>query len=208
MRSDVMLRVVTEADPQQGEGCEQSDEQLMLLAAARDARAFAALYDRYARIAYSVALRLMREASAAEDVVQDAFISLWRLADRFDAGRGSVRTYILSIVHHRAVDILRSARMQRQADAEPETLESTPDTLNVEHTVLHRIEARKLRAAVGHLPEEQRTIVELAYFHGYAYPEIASMLGIPLGTVKSRLRLAMGKLRAAPEMTALAGAAS
>jgi RNA polymerase sigma-70 factor (ECF subfamily) len=203
-----MLPVVIEAGPLGDDGCDESDEQLMLRVRERDAAAFADLYDRYARIAYSVALRLMREASAAEDVVQDAFISLWRLADRFDAGRGSVRTYILSIVHHRAVDILRSARMQRQADAEPETLESTPDTLNVEHAVLHRIEARKLRAAVGHLPEEQRTIVELAYFHGYAYPEIASMLGIPLGTVKSRLRLAVGKLRAAPEMASLADAAS
>lgn len=208
MRSHPSLQLLTEVAPSQPEVGEETDSCLIARVAEGDTAAFAAIYDRYGRIAYSIALRMMRSESAAEDVVQDAFFSVWRLAGRFDAGRGTVRTYILSIVHHRAVDILRTAHVQRQAGAEPEMLENTPDAQNVEYEVLHRIEARKLRAAVGMLPEDQRAVVELAYFGGYAYPEIAAMLRIPLGTVKSRLRLAMGRLRSAAELTGLAATAS
>src|SRR6185437_473413 len=185
----------------------EPDETCMVRIVAGDSTAFAAVYDRYGSMVYSLALRIIREPALAEDVVQDVFLSLWRLASRFDATRGSLQTYILSMAHHRAVDVVRAARRDRQTDPSDLDAPRMPlDQDNVEHEVLRRIEARNLRAALHVLNTEQRTAIELAYFGGYSYPEIAAMLQIPLGTVKSRMRIALGKLRAADDRDSLTAA--
>lgn len=182
----------------------EPDETCMARVVARDSTAFATVYDRYGPMVYSLALRIVREPHIAEDVTQDVFLSLWRLASRFDATRGSLQTYILSMTHHRAVDVVRGARRDLQTDPNDlATSRMLPDQQNVEYEVLRRIEARKLRAALRVLNADQRTAIDLAYFGGYSYPEIATMLQIPLGTVKSRLRLALAKLRAAEDINSL-----
>ena len=179
------------------------DEDLPASLAAGDAQALAILYERYSAAGYTVAMGLLHDPYAAQDVVQEAFLALWQHASTFDTRRGGIRSWILSIVRHRALDLLRSACYRRRVPNGDEQLLTLHDHVMVEGEVIRRCERGSLWAAIARLPAPQRQVVELAYFRGYPYPEIAAILGLPLPTVKSRLRLALHKLRAAPEVREL-----
>ena len=172
-----------------------ADEDLISLAATSDAGAFAALYDRHARAAYSLAYRMMGEKQAAEDIAQDAFLKVWRSAESYRAERGSVRTWILSIVHNRAIDQLRSmaSRRRMQDKVEASVPRSQPSEAFSE--IWRNSQREQVREALGALPPEQLKILELAYFSGYTHVEIAELLGLPLGTIKGRMRLGLKKMR-------------
>jgi RNA polymerase sigma-70 factor (ECF subfamily) len=173
-----------------------ADEDLVPLMARGEARAFEVLYERHGSVAYSLAYRMVGTRGVAEDVVQEAFLSLWRSGARYDRSRGSVRTWVLGIVHHRAIDALRRATVhdRRRSDDETaaERLESTERT---ELEVARREESTAVRAAIGTLPADQSRVIELAYFGGFTHTEIAAMLDSPVGTVKGRMRLALKKLQ-------------
>jgi len=171
-----------------------ADEALMSLVGLGDAAAFAVLYDRHGRAAYSLAHRMMGEKQAAEDLTQDAFIKVWRSAGGYRAGRGSVRTWILSIVHNRSIDQLRSlaSRRRTQEKVEVEAPRSQPNEAFAE--AWRNAQRDQVREALATLPSEQLEILELAYFSGHTQVEIARMLGVPLGTVKGRTRLGLKKL--------------
>jgi RNA polymerase sigma-70 factor (ECF subfamily) len=173
-----------------------ADEELMRLASEGDAEAFQVVYERHADSAYALAYRMCGRKGAAEDVVQEAFVSLWRASARYDRERGSLRTFLLGIVHNRSIDALRRATVDERGRAPvegvPETVASADRT---EAEVARRDEARGVRAALRTLPADQARVIELAYFGGFSQSEIASMLGAPLGTVKGRMRLALEKLR-------------
>ncbi|HSK98902.1 MAG TPA: sigma-70 family RNA polymerase sigma factor [Rubrobacteraceae bacterium] len=173
-----------------------ADEDLMSLVEGGDAGAFAALYDRHSRAAYSLAYRMMGEKQAAEDLVQDAMLKIWRGAGSYRAERGSVRTWILSIVHNRGIDQLRSlaSRRRTQEKVEAEAPRSQPSEAFAESW--RNSQREQVRAAMRTLPPEQLKILELAYFSGYTHVEIADMLDLPLGTVKGRMRLGLQKIRA------------
>jgi RNA polymerase sigma factor (sigma-70 family) len=173
------------------------DEELLAGLAAGRLEALDALYERYASMAYGIARRITRDDTLAEDVVPDAFLGAWRSADRYVPGRGSVKTWLLAIVHHRAIDIVRRRRPVSEL---PEELEGarTPEPLTVPDLwgeVAGRLDADAVRTAVATLPDQQREAVELAYFGGLTQTEIAERTGVPLGTVKSRVRLALIALR-------------
>jgi len=172
-----------------------ADEDLMPLIEAGDAEAFAALYDRHGRMAYTLAYRMMGEKQEAEDVVQEAFIKVWRSAGGYRVGRGSVRAWILSIVHNRGIDQLRSharrGRMQDKVEASAPT--SEPSEAFAE--TWRNSQRDQVREALKTLPQEQLKILELAYFSGYTHVEIAERLDLPLGTVKGRMRLGLQKIR-------------
>jgi RNA polymerase sigma-70 factor (ECF subfamily) len=173
------------------------DEELMELVTERDAAAFAVIYERHADAAFSLAARMCSTRALAEDVVQEAFISLWRSSAGYDGERGSVRRWVLGIVHHRAIDALRRGVAQdrrRVSDVGiEEQLEAEERT---DQEVGRRDEARELRAALEGLPPEQSLVIELAYYGGLTHSEIAAMLDTPVGTIKGRMRLGLQKLRA------------
>ena len=171
-----------------------ADENMMSLVGLGDAAAFTVLYDRHGRAAYSLAYRMMGEKQAAEDLTQEAFIKVWRSAGGYRAGRGSVRTWILSIVHNRCIDQIRSqaSRRRTQEKVEAEALRSQPSEAFAE--AWRSAQRDEVREALGTLPSEQLEILELAYFSGHTQVEIARMLDLPLGTVKGRTRLGLKKL--------------
>jgi RNA polymerase sigma-70 factor (ECF subfamily) len=173
-----------------------ADEDLMTLVDAKDSDAFAVIYDRHGGAAYSLAYRIVGKQSAAEDVVQEALLSIWRSRLRYDQTRGSVRTWILGIVHNRAVDGLRRSavhdRRREPLDVVEERFEARERT-DVE--VARREEARSVRGALETLPAEQRQTIELAYFGGFTQTQIAELLEEPVGTVKGRMRLGLEKMR-------------
>jgi RNA polymerase sigma-70 factor (ECF subfamily) len=175
-----------------------ADEDLMSLVRDGDTDAFGVVYDRHSTVAFSLAYRMVGRRGAAETVVQEAFLSLWRAAGRYDAGRGSLRTFLLGIVHNRAVDALRRASVHdsRRVDDE-EAAERLEAKERTEAEAARREEASRVRGAVADLPSEQKKVIELAYFGGFSQSEIAEMLGAPLGTVKGRMRLGLEKLRSA-----------
>jgi RNA polymerase sigma factor (sigma-70 family) len=174
------------------------DGQLVELVAQKDAGALEALYDRYGRAAYSLARRILTEETLAQDVVQEVFLSLWRNAARFDAGRGTVATYLLSMTHHRAVDVVRREENLRRWRTSEEGLELEPDPgPRVEEEVEASERRAQVRAALGELPAAQREALLLAYFGGYTQREVAALVGVPLGTVKTRMAAGMRKMRAA-----------
>ena len=173
-----------------------ADEELMHLVRQGDPRAFETLYDRHGGAAFSLAYRMVGNRTVAEDVVQEAFISIWRSRMRYESERGSVRTWVLGIVHHRTIDALRRnvVHDRRRASAEGlEEREEAPERTDVE--VARRDEARTVRAAIDTLPEEQTKVIDLAYFGGFTHTQIAEMLDMPVGTVKGRMRLGLEKLR-------------
>ncbi len=172
-----------------------ADEDLISLAGAGDAGAFAALYDRHGRAAYSLAYRMMGERQAAEDLVQEAFLEVWRAAGSYRVERGSVRTWVLSIVHHRGVDQLRSAARRRQIGDKAETIAPTSQPSEAFTETWRNSQRERLREALSSLPAEQLKVLELAYFSGYTHVEIAELLDLPLGTVKGRMRLGIKKIR-------------
>ena len=173
-----------------------ADEDLIPLMARGDARAFEAVYERHSGAAYSLAYRMVGARSVAEDVTQEAFLNLWRSGAHYDRVRGSVRTWILGIVHHRAIDALRraSVHLRRRSDDEAaaERLEA-PE--RVEDDVARSEEAAIVRHAMEILPADQLKVIELAYFGGFTHVEIAEMLEAPIGTVKGRMRLGLKKMR-------------
>lgn len=174
-----------------------SDDSLIAALAARDLTALAALYDRYGRIAYALAYRILGEPEAAEDVVHDGFISAWRGATSYRSERGNVRGWLLSIVHHRAVDVLRRKTTFRPAPLE--FAEQRPADDDTAEEATRNVEHATVRAALEALPQAQRRTIELAYFGGYTHVELAQIMGVPLGTVKGRMRIGLQKLRRALE---------
>ena len=174
------------------------DGQLVELVAQQDAGALEALYDRYGRAAFSLARRILTEETLAQDVVQEVFLSLWRDARRFDAGRGTVATYLLSMTHHRAVDVVRREENLRRWRTSDEGLELAPDPkARVEDEVEASERRTEVRAALKDLPEPQRQALLLAYFGGYTQREVAALVGVPLGTVKTRMAAGMRKMKEA-----------
>jgi RNA polymerase sigma-70 factor (ECF subfamily) len=173
-----------------------ADEDLMQLVQDGEARAFEIIFDRHADAAFSLAYRMCGRHALAEDVTQEAFLAIWRGGARYDRTRGSVRTWALGIVHHRAVDTLRRNDVHSRRRAGDEGLEESLEA--PERTDAQAIEnatARELRRALEELPRDQRHVIELAYFGGFTHVEIASMLEEPVGTIKGRMRLGLKKLR-------------
>ena len=153
------------------------------------------LYDRYGALAYSIAFRILGDAGRSEDVVQDCFLKLWRNAGRFDEERGSLRTWIATSVRNRAIDYLRGRGAHERQEREiPPTVEFSGPGADPWREVSEELEREAIQAALAALPAEQRQVVELAYFGGFTQSEIAEMNGIPLSTVKGRMRLALEKL--------------
>jgi RNA polymerase sigma-70 factor (ECF subfamily) len=174
-----------------------ADEDLMTLVERRDADAFAVLYDRHGGAAYSLAHRIVGDPEVAEDVTQEAYISVWRSGARFDAARGSVRSWTLGIVRNRAIDALRRAsgsapKLNFDDDG---VLDVQPAEELTDSEAIRRETARRVRGALGELPRDQSEVIGLAYFGGFTHSEIAQMLGMPLGTVKGRIRLGLEKIR-------------
>ena len=172
-----------------------ADEDLISLVQASDAQAFATLYDRHSRQAYSLAYRIMGERQAAEDIVQDAFLKVWRAATSYRAARASVRTWLLSIVHNRGIDQLRSTASRRRMQEKVEASAPRSQPSDAFAQTWRNSQREQVREALSTLPEEQLKVLELAYFSGYTHLEIAELLNVPLGTVKGRMRLGLKKMR-------------
>ena len=176
---------------------QQSDEMLIEGVAAGEHDALSALYDRYQGLMYGMATKITRDGSLAQDVVQDAFVGIWKNASRYSSDRASARTWILSITHHRAVDVLRRRRPTTELP-EVEGPARTPDQLilgDIWPEVAGRLDASVVRSALDSLPVAQRQAIELSYFGGLTQQEIAERTATPLGTVKSRVRLGLLQLR-------------
>jgi RNA polymerase sigma-70 factor, ECF subfamily len=174
-----------------------ADEELMPWIGRKDAEAFEVFYDRHGGAAYSLAYRILGERGAAEDCIQEAFISIWRSGGRFDPTRGSVRSWTLSIVRNRAIDVLRSkaGKAPKMTFDDDEILESRPSEELTEEEAMRHETATEVRGALSQLPDEQSKVIQLAYFGGFSQSEIAGMLNVPLGTVKGRMRLGLEKIR-------------
>jgi RNA polymerase sigma-70 factor (ECF subfamily) len=172
-----------------------ADEDLISLADGGNTQAFAALYDRHARVAYSLAYRMMGERQAAEDLVQEAFLKVWRAAGSYRVEKATVRTWILSILNNRGIDEIRSNASRRRTQDRVQTQTSTSQPSEVFGEAWRNSQGEQVREALGGLPPEQVKVLELAYFSGYTHMEIAELLDLPLGTVKGRMRLGLNKLR-------------
>jgi RNA polymerase sigma-70 factor (ECF subfamily) len=174
-----------------------ADEELMPWIGRKDAEAFEVFYDRHGGAAYSLAYRVLGERGAAEDCIQEAFISIWRSGGKFDPTRGSVRSWTLSIVRNRAIDILRSKanKAPKMTFDDDEIIESRPAEELTEEEAMRHETATEVRGALSQLPDDQSKVIQLAYFGGFSQSEIARMLNLPLGTVKGRMRLGLEKIR-------------
>jgi len=161
----------------------------------RDHMAFSAIFRRHHPAALALALRICGERSLAEDAVQEAFLSLWRSCARYDGQRGNVRSWVLTIVHNRAIDVLRRGAQDRRRVSDDGVAERVESLQSTELEAGRREQARELRYALELLPAEQSCVIRLAYYGGYTQAEIATMLGTPVGTVKGRMRLGLQKLR-------------
>jgi RNA polymerase sigma-70 factor (ECF subfamily) len=174
-----------------------ADEELMPWIGRKDAEAFEVFYDRHGGAAFSLAYRILGERGAAEDCIQEAFISIWRSGGRFDPTRGSVRSWTLSIVRNRAIDVLRSkaGKAPKMTFDDDEIIESRPSGELTDEEAMRHETASEVRGALSQLPGEQSKVIQLAYFGGFSQSEIAGMLNVPLGTVKGRMRLGLEKIR-------------
>jgi RNA polymerase sigma-70 factor (ECF subfamily) len=180
-----------------GPDADRTDRETMGRLAGGDLGALDQLYEQYGAMAYSIAFRITRDQGAAEDVVQEAFLGAWRNAGRYVDGRGTVRTWLLSIVHHRAIDAIRRRRPTTEL---PESESGLPAPLVMPDTwteVAQGLDRAAIQAALSRISDVQREAIELAYFNGLTQAEIAERTGVPLGTVKGRLRLGLQGLRAA-----------
>ena len=174
-----------------------ADEDVMQLVRRGDARAFEVIYERHSPAAFSLAYRMMGTRAGAEDVTQEAFLSMWRSGARYDRTRGSVRTWVLGIVHHRAIDALRRATVHDRRRAGDEGIEERFEARERTDVEAARLEeAGAVRGALSSLPSDQVQVIELAYFGGFTHTEIAEMLDAPVGTIKGRMRLGLKKMRA------------
>ncbi|HEY2318552.1 MAG TPA: sigma-70 family RNA polymerase sigma factor [Solirubrobacteraceae bacterium] len=177
---------------------ELADEDLMPLVHDGDARAFEVVFDRHADAAFSLAYRMCGRRAMAQDVVQDAFLSLWRSGAAYDRTRGSVRSWVLGVVRNRAIDLFRRETVRTGRDISAEgVVERMPAAEDVALDAERLQDARDVRSALCVLPSEQRQVIELAYFGGFSHMQIAEMLDLPPGTVKGRMRLGLSKLRVA-----------
>ena len=169
-----------------------SDEALVLLAARSEESALAELYDRYGRTAYGLALRILRDQALAEDAVQEAFLAVWRTASRFVPEKAKASTWILTLVHRRAVDIVRREE-RRRAD----TLDRAPEPSveGVDEDAFLRLQRERVQTTLRQLPDAQRESLELAYYGGLSQSELAERLGQPLGTIKSRMFTGLSRMR-------------
>lgn len=177
---------------------EFDDQSLIRLIARSQESALSELYDRYSRLIYSLALNAVGDPATAEEITQDVFIRIWDHAGTYQAEKSKVVTWIASITRYRSIDVIRRRKIRPESQSvsweiEPSANEMNP--INVEQTVEISQERRRVRQAISVLPEEQRQALAYAYFQGYTHREIAEVLGEPLGTVKTRIRLAMQKLR-------------
>ncbi|MCS7257442.1 MAG: sigma-70 family RNA polymerase sigma factor [Thermomicrobium sp.] len=170
-----------------------SDSELVARIRQRDRSALAALYDRYARSVYSLVLSIVRDRSVAEDIVQELFVQLWQYPDLYDAGRGAFAPWFLRMARNRAIDALRRRQRDRRLQERLSRVEWWDPDDPDEWTMLGE-EATRVRQALAELESEQRQVLELAYFGGLTQREIAERLGIPLGTVKTRVRTALRRL--------------
>jgi RNA polymerase sigma factor (sigma-70 family) len=170
-----------------------SDEAIVALVARSDQEALAELYDRFGRVAYGLALRVLRDEKLAEDAVQEGFLAAWRNADRFMPERAKASTWVLTLVHRRAVDLVRRED-RRRAEPLPETVEPAPSD-SAEDDAWLRFERERVQAALRKLPDQQREALELAYYGGFTQSELAERLGQPVGTIKSRMFTGLTHLR-------------
>src|ERR671911_1302846 len=172
-----------------------ADEDLISLVEAADAEAFATLYDRHSRAAFSLAYRMMGERQASEDLTQDAFLKLWRSATSYRPERGSVRTWLLSIVRNSGIDQIRSQASRRRTQEKIEALAPRSQPSEAFAETLRNSQRDQVRQALNTLPPEQLKILELAYFSGYTHLQISELVDVPLGTIKGRMRLGLKKMR-------------
>jgi RNA polymerase sigma-70 factor (ECF subfamily) len=170
-----------------------SDEALLSLVASSDDAALAELYDRFGRVAYGLALRILRDEALAQDAVQEAFLAVWRTADRFLAERAKASTWILTLVHRRAVDLVRREDRRRGEPLEHAPEPAAPETTEDEATL--GFQRRVVQEALAQLSPEQRQALELGYYGGLTQSELAEQLGQPLGTIKSRMFSGLSRLR-------------
>ena len=176
------------------------DRQLLQRIVDKDRDALDVLYGRYMTPVYSMALNMLKQPPLAEEVTQDVFLNIWLKASSFNVERGQPRSWIMSVAHHRVIDVIRSRRRTtHMTDPEGyETLERLPSGgASVEHQVERNLDRERIMRALSTLPESQREVILLAYFEGYSQSEMAEFLSLPLGTIKTRVRLAMQKLRMA-----------
>ena len=176
-----------------------AEDGLLELLATADPAGIEQLYDRYGRLAYSLAYRVLNDEGAAEDVVQEAFLSVWRRATTYRADRGSLRTWVCSIVQHRALDRLRGRAGRARQDLPLDTAAPETGFSDTWDQVAEHLQRDQIGQAMSTLSDDQRRTIELAYYGGYTQTEIASLLSIPLGTVKGRTRSALRHLREALE---------
>lgn len=175
----------------------RNDEEMLAALAQRDLSALEELYDRYSKVAYSLAYRIVGDRGSAEDVVQEAFLSVWRQAGSYRRERGSPRTWLLSIVHHRSIDRLRSSASSGSTIPYEDLPQDREDVSkpSIWQQAWNNTRGDIVRRALERLPSEQKKSIELAYFSGYTQSEIAELMGVPLGTVKGRMRIGLQKLR-------------
>jgi RNA polymerase sigma-70 factor, ECF subfamily len=169
-----------------------SDEALVALVARADEEALAELYDRFGRVAYGLALRIVRDPALAEDAVQEGFLAVWRSAARFVAERAKASTWILTLTHRRAVDLVRKEQPRRAEPLEVAPHDSGDDT---QEEAWLRLRRARVQEALKQLPDKQREAIELAYYGGFTQSELADRLGEPLGTIKSRMFSGLTNLR-------------
>jgi RNA polymerase sigma-70 factor (ECF subfamily) len=171
-----------------------SDAQLVTSIARYSEVALAEVYRRHGGAVYGLAKRVLNNATEAEDVTQEVFLRLWNQPDRFDPARGSLRSFLLAQSHARAVDAVRSSSSRRQREAR-DALRTAQAPYDMQHEVWDLAVADQVASAMGSLPDEERRAIELAYFNGHTYREVATLLGQPEGTVKSRIRNGMRRMR-------------
>jgi RNA polymerase sigma factor (sigma-70 family) len=180
---------------------ESRDRDLVSRIARGDEEAFRGLFRRYAPTAASIARRIVRQPFLAEEIVQEAFLAVWRNPDGYDQQRGSVKSWLMGMVHHRAVDLVRREESQRRRAEDAQAADAVIELQDVAESVVEELgvpeERKAVRAALGELPAEQQQVLELMYFGGLSQSKIAERLGLPLGTVKSRTLLGMRRLRTA-----------
>jgi RNA polymerase sigma-70 factor, ECF subfamily len=173
-----------------------ADEELMELVQDGEVRAFEVIFDRHASAAFSLAYRMCGRPVMAEDIVQESFVSLWRSSAAYDPARGSVRTWVLSVVRNRAIDAFRREAAKATSELDQQRVaERMPAPELTDREVERRDDARQVRDALKGLPADQRQVIELAFFGGFSHSQIAEMLKLPAGTVKGRMRLGLSKMR-------------
>ena len=174
------------------------DHQLLARVSDQEPNALDALYSRYASAVYSLAMFMLKDTGLAEEATQDIFLNIWLKSGSFKPDRGQPKTWIMSVAHHRIIDLIRSRRRTTAitVTSDPEDLERIPAAnLPIDEQVERKLERERIQKSLATLPEAQREVIRMAYFDGYSQSEIATLLNQPLGTVKTRVRLAMQKLR-------------